>query len=151
MRTEITCNEASCTTGFDGFHHHMLVEGYPRCPVCDSDQAVEIQTSYPDASHAPRFALGQIAFTPGVIALDLGVGRITEILRAHASGDWGSVDAHDVKVNNGAIPDALPDGDPAAVFSRQRVLSRWSAGDSVFWVITEAGRHATTFLLPEEY
>jgi hypothetical protein len=62
------------------------------------------------------------------------------LLKRHASGEWGEVDAHDRSANNRALKDGT------------RVLSTYTIpGGHRFWIITEADRSATTILLPEEY
>ena len=81
--------------------------------------------------------LGQIVSTPGALAL--GVDLLL-YLRRHASGDWGELDAHDRAANERALKDS------SRVFSAYEVPT----GDRL-WIITEADRSVTTFLLPEEY
>jgi len=67
------------------------------------------------------------------------VADIALLLTRHASGDWGTVDAHDTAANE----QALRDGD--------RLLSAYDIDTQTFWVITEADRSVTTVLLPEDY
>jgi len=63
-------------------------------------------------------------------------------------GDWGCVDAEDRKTND------------EAVSLGARILSAYPIdpekpckgfGENTLWIITEADRSVTTFLLPEEY
>ena len=56
------------------------------------------------------------------------------------SGEWGDVDAHDIKENELSLQHGF------------RLLSayRTGAGEKL-WVITEADRSSTCILLPEEY
>ena len=89
----------------------------------------------------PRFSLGQIVATPGALdALEQAQQSPIEFLRRHVAGDWGDVDAEDKALNDQAVLDGT------------RLLSsyRTSKGQTI-WVITEADRSATTFLLPEDY
>jgi len=95
----------------------------------------------------PRFELGSIVSTPG--ALDAcPTERMTRCLARHLCGDWGCVDPDDAEANN----EALSNGD--------RLLSAYPIdpakpcagfGKNTLWIITEADRSVTTFLLPEEY
>ena len=87
------------------------------------------------------FQLGQIVATPNALrALDeVGDDPSTYIFR-HASGDWGALDEHDRAVNDRAIQQG------------QRLLSAYDLSDGTrIWIITEAGRHVTTILLPSDY
>ena len=90
--------------------------------------------------------LGQIVATPG--ALDaLAAAQIapSSLLRRHAVGDWGDLDAHDRAANAAALHDG------------SRLLSAYTIAEGVtVWIITEAAdddghRAATTLLLPQEY
>ena len=81
---------------------------------------------------------GQLVQTPGV-AESIHPITIAASMSRHKRGDWGDVDEEDKEMNN----KALEDGD--------RLLSSYKCGDTVFWIITEADRSATTVLLPEEY
>ncbi|BFH18204.1 hypothetical protein J6TS7_29500 [Paenibacillus dendritiformis] len=85
------------------------------------------------------FHLGVVVATPGVLAVTSEEERISALTR-HINGDWGNLYPEDWETNNWA----LENGD--------RILScyRCQTGEK-FWIITEADRSATTFLLPEEY
>jgi len=95
----------------------------------------------------PRFELGQIVSTPG--ALDACTREhMTRCLARHLIGDWGCVCPEDAETNNEALScgfrilSAYPI-DPA------KPSEGW--GKNTLWIITEADRSVTTFLLPEEY
>ena len=106
-----------------------------------SNRHPSIVNQDPDKPDKPLFFLGRLVATPG--ALDL-LNRLEispfDFVSRHRQGDWGDLDAHDVKANE----DALRYG--------TRLLSsyRIDAHDKL-WIITEADRSATTLLLPEEY
>jgi hypothetical protein len=94
-----------------------------------------------------HFDLGQIVSTPGALEA-CASARLAECLSRHARGDWGVVDAEDAASNDNALQEGL------------RVLSAYPIdparpckgfGDNTLWIITEADRSATTFLLPSEY
>ena len=86
-----------------------------------------------------RFSLGKVHATPTALER-LSREEITNALRQHAQGDWGEVDAHDLRANERALQDG------------SRLFSVYLATDgSKFWVITEADRSLTTVLLPEDY
>jgi hypothetical protein len=88
----------------------------------------------------PTFELGQVVMTRGV-------NRLVEnedfdplpYLRRHASGDWGNVSDVDAKRNDRAVE------------NQTRILSSYDTEHGDLWIITEAGRHATTILKPSEY
>ena len=62
------------------------------------------------------------------------------LLARHLSGDWGEVCAEDAKENEFSLQHGF------------RLLSAYRLSDGTkIWIITEADRSATTFLLPEEY
>lgn len=93
------------------------------------------------------FPLGQIVATRGVLA-DVDPVRMREALARHARGDWGTVCREDAARNDAALVEGW------------RVISAYPIdpakpakgfGANVFWIITEADRSVTTFLLPEEY
>jgi len=93
------------------------------------------------------FSLGQIVATPGALGA-CSPDHLLGCLRRHASGDWGSVCDEDRDIND----DALVNGD--------RILSAYPIdsakpcegfGENCLWIITEADRSVTTFLLPHEY
>jgi hypothetical protein len=95
----------------------------------------------------PRFALGHIVSTPGALEACSAV-QMQKCLARHVTGDWGNVCAEDKHTNE----DALTNG--------ERILSAYPIdpakpcegfGANTLWIITEADRSATTFLLPDEY
>jgi hypothetical protein len=89
----------------------------------------------------PRFDLGSIVATPGALqALESTGERPAMFLRRHVIGDWGDVDEHDRAENELSVRQGF------------RILSAYALSDGTrLWIITEADRSATTFLLPEEY
>ena len=87
----------------------------------------------------PKFCLGNIFATPGVLAA-IPHDEVIRALARHQSGDWGDVDAEDKQENEYALG------------LRLRLLSAYHSRSGVkFWIITEADRSATTVLLPSEY
>lgn len=95
----------------------------------------------------PRFELGQIVSTPGALAACSNV-QLHKCLARHLTGDWGCICADDREANE----EALSGG--------ERLLSAYPIdpakpcegfGPNTLWIITEADRSATTFLLPDEY
>jgi hypothetical protein len=80
--------------------------------------------------------------TPGALqALERAGQAPIHFLLRHTHGDWGELDAHDRQVNETALHDGC------------RLLSAYRTKHHgvKIWVITEADRSVTTFLLPEEY
>ncbi|WP_374490714.1 hypothetical protein [Zoogloea sp.] len=101
-------------------------------------------TVQPDLTHA-RFPLGQLAATPGVLAL-LEQHRVSlfDLLARHASGvDWGDVGTEDARANDQAL------------IHGSRLLSCYTLvpgnPDTRVWIISEADRSVTTALKPSEY
>ena len=95
----------------------------------------------------PLFPLGQVVATPGALDKTHPVW-MANCLARHMRGDWGSVCKDDAATND----EALRCG--------SRVLSAYPIdvekpckgyGENTLWIITEAARSVTTFLLPEEY
>lgn len=89
----------------------------------------------------PRFKLGRILATPGALgAIADAHISIVDLLIRHMSGDWGD------------LPDTDRQQNDAAITTGQRILSSYTLpGGLTVWLITEAGRCATTCLLPGEY
>ena len=97
---------------------------------------------------AARFALGSLVATPGALRVlqQFGVDPLSLFAR-HVSGDFGELDAHDLRANEEAIACGF------RVFSAY-TLSRdlGSKPESTrIWCITEADRSVTTLLRPEDY
>jgi hypothetical protein len=95
----------------------------------------------------PLFTLGQIVSTPGALDATSHRHRIACLTR-HVTGDWGTVDREDAATNAEAVTAGF------------RILSAYPLdpskpckgfGDNCLWIITEADRSVTTFLLPSEY
>ena len=87
----------------------------------------------------PRFALGHLVATPGVLER-VSTDDIREALHRHIRGDWGELPEEDRTENEVSLKSGL------------RLVSAYRAANGVrFWIITEADRQSTTILLPEEY
>lgn len=93
------------------------------------------------ASVAALFPLGRLVATPGALALLRRAGEdpLFALLERHRSGDWGDVSPEDARENEVSVRYGF------------RVISSYRVAGERLWVITEADRSATTFLLPEEY
>ena len=96
---------------------------------------------------APLFKLGMIVSTPGALDAITEAQRRVYLLR-HVTGDFGATCAEDQDTNREAIRDGF------------RILSAYPIdpkqpckgfGENCVWIITEADRSVTTFLLPSEY
>jgi hypothetical protein len=88
-----------------------------------------------------KFQPGQLVATPGALdAFTKSGDSPLDLLQRHLLGDWGDVDEHDRLENEFSLQNGL------------RILSVYILEDGTkVWVITEADRSATTFLLPKEY
>ena len=98
---------------------------------------------YVQSEPEPRrlFELGQVVGTPGAAAaLGAAGADVLQLLTRHVTGDWGELDEEDWQENDFSVTRQL------------RILSSYQleTGAKV-WLITEADRSVTTFLLPEEY
>lgn len=93
------------------------------------------------ASQPPpeKFPLGRVVATPGVLAA-VPKDQMQLALARHHHGDWGEVCEQDRTENERSLLDG----------SRLFSVYHTKAGVK-FYVITEAGREATTLLLPDEY
>jgi hypothetical protein len=65
--------------------------------------------------------------------------NLLKYLERHLSGDWGDLDDEDKAENDFSVKNGF------------RILSAYNTPSGRLWVITEADRSVTTFLLPEEY
>lgn len=95
--------------------------------------------------YTPRFPLGQIVMTDGVMQYcrEKGVNVpqvFNYFLELHSNGQWGDIPEEDKKSN-----------DKSAREGGFMIMSEYKLNDIRIWVITESDRSATTFLFPEEY
>lgn len=102
-------------------------------------------------SSTPKFTPGQVVTTPAALQLMTQTATsAVSLLRRHLCGDWGDVCADDAKANE------------LALTQQTRIISSYTlpltpsnrSEQSVIgkiWIITEADRSVTTFLLPREY
>ncbi|MFM9428999.1 hypothetical protein RCH10_005477 [Variovorax sp. GrIS 2.14] len=96
----------------------------------------------------PLFALGRVVATPTALyALkQCGIDPM-RLLERHVTGDWGDLHPVDVRQNELGARLGL------------RILSSYPMGPEdlppasrpLLWIVTEANRGTTTFLLPEDY
>ena len=86
------------------------------------------------------FKLGMIVATPGAAELMEKAGASpARLLQRHVTGDWGDVCKEDCEENELSVREGF------------RILSSYRVGGEKLWIITEADRSVTTFLLPDEY
>jgi hypothetical protein len=100
---------------------------------------VEAQAGERRMKPAVTFPLGQVMATPGALHR-YRPEELAQRLGRHARGDWGDLDAEDIAANKSALRHG------SRIFSSYRMPD----GEKL-WIITEADRSATTFLLPDEY
>ena len=85
------------------------------------------------------FPPGQLVATPGALELaEQGIDLLVYLQR-HLKGDWGDLCPEDKAENNFSLTHGF------------RLLSSYSTPCGTLWIITEADRSTTTFLLPDEY
>jgi hypothetical protein len=69
-----------------------------------------------------------------------GRGEPGDYRDRHLTGDWGDLSTDDIAENESSLRNGL------------RIMSRYVLSTAQpLWIITEADRSVTTFLLPEEY
>jgi len=85
------------------------------------------------------FPIGQVVATPGALSLKEQGLNLLLYLHRHISGDWGDLCPEDKTENNFSLQNGF------------RLLSSYNTPFGSLWIITEADRSVTTFLLPEEY
>jgi hypothetical protein len=88
------------------------------------------------------FKLGKVVTTPAALELLEREGvSPAELLRKHASGDWGELDVYNERENEICVEQGC------------RVRSSYPVGSNGAraWIITEANRSSTMILRPDEY
>ena len=85
------------------------------------------------------FPPGQIVATTGAMEMAEKGINLLAYLRRHLQGDWGELDKADIQENNFSLKNGY------------RLLSSYTTRLGKLWIITEADRSVTTFLLPSEY
>jgi hypothetical protein len=85
--------------------------------------------------------LGRVVATQGAAeALEAAEETAAQLLDRHQHGDWGNVPPEDAAANKASVKQGL------------RIISAYTLSTGVtVWLITEADRSASTFLLPDEY
>ena len=93
------------------------------------------------------FELGQVVATPGALEA-CPPEHLKACLARHIRGDWGDVCADDRKTNFEAL---MAGNRLLSAYAIDPALPCKGFGDNTLWIITEADRSVTTFLLPSEY
>ena len=86
-----------------------------------------------------KFQPGRIVATPGALALEEQGVNLLAYLKRHLNGDWGDLCEDDRAENEFSLKHGF------------RLLSAYITSHGKLWLITEADRSVTTFLLPSEY
>jgi len=89
--------------------------------------------------NTPKFVLGSIVSTPGALELKEEGLDLFALLKRHAQGDWGDLCKEDKAENEFSLRNGF------------RLFSSYDTEFGKLWIITEADRSVTTFLLPSEY
>ena len=90
-------------------------------------------------SSQPLFSLGTIV-TTRTIAESVDAAKVANMIRNHATGDFGILEKDDIDMNKAAIKN----GD-------DRILSAYIVNGEKVYVITEWDRSYTTVLFANEY
>jgi hypothetical protein len=86
------------------------------------------------------FPLGKVSLTHGVNNLIQGQHEVlNSFLKQHVSGEWGTLDEEDKLSNENALKYG------------GRLLSVYELHEVMIWIVTEADRSCSTFLLPWEF
>jgi len=100
-----------------------------------------------DMNKPTLFKLGRVVSTPGALEA-CSRDHLNDCLNRHVRGDWGVMCAEDQETN----VEALSDGSRIhSAYPIDPALPCAGHGDNCLWIITEADRSVTTFLLPDEY
>lgn len=97
---------------------------------------------------SPLFPLGQTVATKGALTV-CTIPYLNTCLLRHQSGDWGDICKEDAASNNAAV-----EKDGGRIVSAYPIDPSQPCkgfGENCLWIITEADRSVTTFLLPDEY
>jgi hypothetical protein len=90
----------------------------------------------------PLFPLGQVVSTPGAVKAFMEEGGcMSDFLQRHVTGDWGELSEDDKRENELSVAEGF------RILSAYRLPNKGTR----IWIITEADRSVTTFLLPDEY
>ena len=94
-----------------------------------------------DGIFKPNISPGEVVVTPGALETFHNSGnRISPLLLRHVRGDYGDLCPEDVAENEYSIKHGF------------RIVSKYALTDGTeIFVITEADRSVTTFLLVSEY
>lgn len=96
----------------------------------------------------PRlFELGRVVSTPGALEA-CSRDYMLNCLNRHVRGDWGVMCASDQESNVEALSEKLR---IHSAYPIDSALPCKGHGNNCLWIITEADRSVTTFLLPDEY
>jgi hypothetical protein len=93
-------------------------------------------------TEAKLFPLGRIELSDGLARLVFEHGRraVFDLLRRHASGDWGDdLDWEDVEQNRQALEYG------------KKLFSAYTLGANRIWITTESDRSMTRIFEPDEY
>jgi hypothetical protein len=106
-------------------------------------------------TNSARFAVGQLAATPGALALleQHGIG-VAALVNRHIHSSWGDICAEDAHTNELAIEHGNRVMSVYRLVDAQQLASTPVAKRNdlpTVWVITESDRSVTTLLLPSEY
>src|ERR1700691_4336538 len=93
------------------------------------------------------FSLGQILASPGALGA-CSHEHLLNCLRRHTSGDWGSIGQEGRATNDEAVTNG---GRLLSAYPIDPGKPCQGYGKNCLWIITEADRSATIFLLPDEY
>jgi hypothetical protein len=85
------------------------------------------------------FHTGNILATSGALELAEAGVDLLAYLKRHLVGDWGDMDDQDKAENDFSLANGY------------RIISAYKTSQGRLWIVTEADRSATTFLLPTEY
>jgi hypothetical protein len=128
----------------------LLHEGVFKAFLAEEDTCSIFKES-PTMDHSPpRFSPGRVLTTSGALeTLERYRVDPLALLQRHVSGDWREACPEDAEANEVALRHSL------RLVSVYKLIPPEDAsgnmGSATIWVITEADRSATTFLLPEEY
>ncbi|MES2979737.1 MAG: hypothetical protein V4731_15040 [Pseudomonadota bacterium] len=95
----------------------------------------------------PKFSLGRVLATQGAVGLlQRSNVDIPALISRHVHGDWGLVHPDDIETNERAVREGH-----CIMSIYALAIAGSDSKTEALWLITEADRTSTTFLLPGEY
>lgn len=101
---------------------------------------VYMELNMPKQRSRPKFSVGGVVMIPSIQAI-LSQIDLVPLLQRHMIGDWGDCTVEDAAANDTALRTG---GKQLSIYKTP------ASPEGEIWIMTEADRMVTTFLLPNE-